>query len=1117
MFGANQHSNIIFSAGHGCYVEDGLSFTEWPQKKSFVKFIEPSSTTGSGGIKFGLPNQRLLKSDGNDFFSDVKFQSNGIKLAPGQDILDSNGESIHQGVKFQPTGIKLGSNQDIFDSNDKPIHQGVTFQSTGIKLGPNQDIYNSQGQPIHQGVTFQSTGIKLGPNQDILDSNNNPIHQGVKFQPTGIKLGPNQDIFDSNNKPIHQGVTFQSNGIKLGPNQDIYNSQGQSIHQGVTFQSTGIKLGVNQDIYNSQGQSIHRGVKFESNGIYLGSGQKVFNSDGSVYPVPNQDPIFNKITFGGNGALNPAMFRFSDNRGLLFSQKISTDYEGDSFVSVEKNGCHIVSKNTSNSGDSQIYVYNDPNDGVILRCKTKTFRVTQNGSQLIGPSNFHGPLYIGEQSQDYKPSPLNHYEAFSQEIAFGLSTSEMVHPIGNKTWKSSAYYVRIGQLVTITFPPISIPLVETHSSLLEDEFIGTDTSPLFLSSFTPNIIPGRLKSKLLPVVSNSVMRKKQPGWECVMDKDEIPNTNIKYTYIGREDDLNIAWATLQNNFNSFKVQDRTKQHYSCVLAHGALGIGKSRFGYESYQSRKKLTHFLPQIFNCASIYIDFSLGDLLPDFGNFQHDSVCIGLTVASHFFFRKNVNSFAPFISNNELPSFTLENVIKEIGRRYPNTVLLIQLDEFVYLAKQNQTRMQNFLGLIGEIMIQKQMFGVCILPYLIGTTTDIGLATIIHSKLTKPEVLLKPLTDANMEELVNSILLVEISSSDLFKQCLNSLGGIPRFLEYFVKHINEISITNDLSVYFGNFIRSTVYSIREKYGVSVWEGIFNSDPHKPYQSLKKLICLYLTGQYIQLTDSINGITFEQARSSGILILRPSDTMERLYRIHIPFVLLMVINTFTQTVSEKVLDFCSYQTQVDDGSEFEIQMNALRVLRQNIHVSLEKNCVKFSDLYPYSIGCISSPNSGSHSMHLSPINSIPIRNSSKVTIDGSKGEYLVVNVPKSNDSFIGYDDENKTRELIHYKYSSSELDFGKSTTQVSIWNEYLKVTNEEHKAFYGENSYPIFFIITTRPLKFHQEIKVAFAKDKLEFTAQIRTKRTIPNNIIIVSKDEFKNYAQCFADIRPP
>jgi len=289
-------------------------------------------------------------------------------------------------------------------------------------------------------------------------------------------------------------------------------------------------------------------------------------------------------------------------------------------------------------------------------------------------------------------------------------------------------------------------------------------------------------------------------------------------------------------------------------------------------------------------------------------------------------------------------------------------------------------------------------------------------------------------------------------------------------------------------------VDDVKEVYRTEKWQKLLG----KSRKGVRQMVLWALSKKEVDLEDRLNGITVEQARATGILMLeKVNNSNEEKYTINVPMILLRAINKELKDIPDKCLDTLS---SIDDR-EFERVVATLRVLRQNMLVAMKVTTATYRDLYPNALGhnedldqkiqlnkleevWTNGKSSKHDSIHRHKLNAVPILYSTNQNIDLSKGGFYVHNVhmAPSNDGLIVHPPTNI--EGIQCK-SSDNITHGEKPDPSSngvlrlglkedirkkdnIWAEFNKVMDDEHKKFYSNlNDEPKFnlFVVSNKPL----------------------------------------------------
>jgi len=303
----------------------------------------------------------------------------------------------------------------------------------------------------------------------------------------------------------------------------------------------------------------------------------------------------------------------------------------------------------------------------------------------------------------------------------------------------------------------------------------------------------------------------------------------------------------------------------------------------------------------------------------------------------------------------------------------------------------------------------------------------------------------------------------------------------------------------------------------------------------VRTMLLWALSSAQVALTDKLNGITVEEARNTGILMLEEVTGEER-YTISMPLTLLRAINKTLKDIDIPDEDLDPVRTIND--KEFEKVMTTLRRLRQNMLVKKGQKTATYRELYPHALGYkedldqeiplmeieavqANGSNAKHDSMHHSPMDAVPVLHNQKKTIDISQGGILMHNVPMapSNDGLVVHPPTNI--EGIQYKScnnitrgdppdptSQGRLELGpQNSKKKTIWGEFNKVTNSKHKKFYScLDKEPKFnlFVVSNKPLKNYEKIKKAVDNNDYE--------NGLPKGVAVICHENFQAYAGSFA-----
>jgi hypothetical protein len=239
------------------------------------------------------------------------------------------------------------------------------------------------------------------------------------------------------------------------------------------------------------------------------------------------------------------------------------------------------------------------------------------------------------------------------------------------------------------------------------------------------------------------------------------------------------------------------------------------------------------------------------------------------------------------------------------------------------------------------------------------------------------------------------------LFLRALDSLGRVPRFLQFFLTKLRAAIPQQDLQEFLSGVLKLVVDEVKNTYGTESWEYLLPGCGSQT--GVRNMILWALSSKEVSLTDKLNGITVEQALKTGILMLQEVKDNPTKHTINVPLVLLRALN---KGLGEDIPDeFLNPVHNIDDR-EFEKAMTILRVLRQNMLVATGKKTATYRELYPHAIGydedldqevplkrlevVMVDGSSAAHDlMHYSPMTAVPVCNCKQKTIDISQVSFL--------------------------------------------------------------------------------------------------------------------------------
>jgi hypothetical protein len=619
----------------------------------------------------------------------------------------------------------------------------------------------------------------------------------------------------------------------------------------------------------------------------------------------------------------------------------------------------------------------------------------------------------------------------------------------------------------------------------------------------------------------SSIKKDHPTTACVVDTPELVGVDLELQFEGRTKELDQLLSFEKANIDNFERQVKTKQFYSCPLVHGGLGFGKTRLIVEHNQALAVRN----SNFSCASVLVDFSRGDDLDESETLM--DIALGLRVAAHFLFGKDSNWLKPKIYEHHRHLFTFGEVLSYIGTQYAiNKPLLLslQIDEFGLIASES---LNKILRLFSTHMSTRHNDRVCLLPYLSGTTTAVGLAAITLSQLQPQPILLPPLGEVSSEKILVTALQATnkayLIGHKLLPIATASLGNNPRNFQLFVAKMGVQELSENVGSLLSEVLTKVVDAIRGYYGTAGWQDLIGNSQ----EGVTRMCVWALSGREVILSDLLNGVTVEDVRSTGIVQLLQGSVHNR-FQLFLPQVVIRALNIDYAFVSPEMLD----PLRRVDCLQFESEMAAIYILRNNMLVSLGQTTATYQELYPHAVGHPATLNrtvnivkltevyangsSAAHeSIHHFPRNRIPIIHGISPTIDSTQPGVYIHNIPisPSVDGFVPHSPNNV--QGAQYKSSDDifrglppktkvKLGTKAGKTKKTIWAEYKKVTNKAHKDFYfGKGNTGIFTLafVTNKPVNEWDAIVADPVAAKL------------PVDVILVANQNFKKYSAMFCN----
>lgn len=427
-----------------------------------------------------------------------------------------------------------------------------------------------------------------------------------------------------------------------------------------------------------------------------------------------------------------------------------------------------------------------------------------------------------------------------------------------------------------------------------------------------------------------------------------------------------------------------------------MGVGKTRLGIcASQHIKEKLTDVsnegdasrkfqvkdgvsrrgmcFKEIFgDIANIYIDFSISDsLYPHFESSSTVSRIIGLRLAARYFFGVSSSTLVREFQQTEMKHFEFSNVCSLISetfaKRHPGKKLLltVQLDEFSYLDK---AILIEIVKCFSKSMLEEHDLNICFVPILTGTDTKVGVDSISLSSIRSHQVLVKPLEEGDDVEAISAALKNTPFTTAFFKQnslaaqALDSLGRVPRFLDFFARALstqpsNPLWANNNqlpskpegVKAHLQKVLEKVRTEIADAYQLKKWNALLygkDSTMAQKDHGVLQMLIWSLAAHPVRRDTKLNAVTVEQAQATGMLMLLPTrDPSE--FTIHVPLILLRALNAQLEVVPDPCLD----SLEMMDWKSFEKTMCVLRALRQNLLVRMQRSTASYRELYPHALG----------------------------------------------------------------------------------------------------------------------------------------------------------------------
>ena len=351
---------------------------------------------------------------------------------------------------------------------------------------------------------------------------------------------------------------------------------------------------------------------------------------------------------------------------------------------------------------------------------------------------------------------------------------------------------------------------------------------------------------------------------------------IDFPLVGRVQMLQQLRENEALNINNFILQRVATVQYCCPLVHGAMGVGKTRIVQEFNPSLKdRLTeHPTLKDARIVNITMNFAAGDVM----TYEDVDIrtALGLRLAAHFFFQQPGAWLRSMLGRTRDTGgvFSFRAVMSIISKTHyakssAPLLLTLQLDEFGLIE---QAYLKCMLADMAFHMTSRHSLKVCLLPSLTGTTVAVGLSSIAASRLILANMLLQPLDQSETFSMVMTFLKGKVLGSRfaspakvaMLRAALDTLGNNPRNISLFLFCLHEAHPDVVTERLLSTVLKRVVEQLNLIYQLPTW----TAKMHISKSTVVKLCSWALGGKDVQMTDRLNGLTVEDARSSGILQL---------------------------------------------------------------------------------------------------------------------------------------------------------------------------------------------------------------------------------------------------------
>jgi hypothetical protein len=331
---------------------------------------------------------------------------------------------------------------------------------------------------------------------------------------------------------------------------------------------------------------------------------------------------------------------------------------------------------------------------------------------------------------------------------------------------------------------------------------------------------------------------KSTGLKCIIESPIIPTINRDLKWTGRDSSLLELKNAVFKLLEACASLDARQKEYITSVIYGAVGVGKSRFGWDGLKIvLEELMEENPRIslggnkICCLNEIYDLSNDHIVPlflDFNQGQDDwisrldglhkrSYSIGFRLAARFFFgvgAQKLDALYP-LPEAEFKAFEIGLVADKIERKLrealkiPNdkiAVMSVLFDEYQKLndgnIKYGAKLAVEMLSMLRSATTNGKRRGLVLIPILDGTTESDAIVDVDLSSFGIRQIGLGPLNKGEDMEIIAADLGEEIANNPWCKVAVESLGQIPRYIEYFLQACKKKPIGVDRRAFFDQIL---------------------------------------------------------------------------------------------------------------------------------------------------------------------------------------------------------------------------------------------------------------------------------------------------------------------------